>query len=228
MYKYILFFLALFLVSCSDDESDDFSPEIISESPFETDIIPKVGGAVLESAVLENFLKHPSDFDGLVFKVSEPLNQKDVSFEVHGTHFVKGKGVTEIALLGTVKSSSDMNKSTLVETPSDFVFEHSSEFQLFNPGQVFITYFDRSQIEMLMTGNLDEHLFVSTYQVMSSNPLTADEVKLPNIHFEIQKFNSTNKNFKGANSTGGYGVPGSVRGNGCPRTWTHGGNGGGS
>ena len=180
----------------------------------------KIGGAILQVSDLQRVLDHPAEYVGVILKINNPRTQNGVDIELYGAVIDKRAGIKDGQKFNCTLSSCSINKTFRSRNLTAYQFEHCAQFQLFDPNEPFISYFERGQLEMLLSYKNIQSVLITSYQVMSANPQINTELLEPNINFEMQPYSTINWEDYAVNKDfGGYGMPGTIRGHGCPRTW---------
>ncbi len=182
----------------------------------------KIGGAVIKCSDLQKVLDNKANYPGIIFKISNPKSQSGVALEVYSAVI----GLSGLALGKKIRctvNSCSIKKGSTSTNLGKYEFEHCSQFSLFDEGEPFIAYFSRSQIEMLFNLGAFKKVFISSYMVVSSNPMVNAAELIPNFSLEMQPYGElkTKKSRKitAKNKNLSFGLPGTVRAAGCPRAW---------
>ncbi len=183
----------------------------------------KIGGAVMNCSDLKKVLNDKENYIGIIFNIPEPKGASGVGLEVYGAE-IGSNGLQKGKIFKCTLRSCSAKKGSTSTNVSKFEFEHCDQFSLFDPAEPFIAYFSRSQIEMLLSLGKFDKVYLGSFMPISSNPMVNEEELIPNFSLEMQpytlpKIKKRNTKSITKSTTTSYGLPGTVRAAGCPRTW---------
>lgn len=183
-----------------------------------------IGGAVIKVSVLRKALDDKATHPGLIFKIPSPKTQSGVALELYEA-VIGPHGITEGNRIKCKLKSCSIEKSDDKSNLKAYQFEHCGQFSLFDTDEPFIAYFNRSQIEMLLSFGTFSKAYIASFMPVSSNPMVDPGKLIPNFSLEMQPYDlSQVKQIKSKSKTKStvttYGLPGTIRAAGCPRTWT--------
>lgn len=183
----------------------------------------KIGGAVMNCSDLKKVMNEKANYAGIIFSIPKPKGASGVGLEVYGAE-IGSNGLQKGKKFKCTLRSCSIKKGSTSTNVSKFEFEHCDQFSLFDPEEPFIAYFSRSQLEMLLSLGKFDKVYLGSFMPLSSNPMVNEEELIPNFSLEMQPYTfpkmkkrKTKSNTK--NTTTSYGLPGTIRAAGCPRTW---------
>ena len=176
-----------------------------------------VGGAVILTSDLERALV---DHVGIILKIPNPRDQSGVSLKLYGA-LIGQYGIAEGEEFDCTLESCSIEKEEIRSDLQAYEYEHCAEFSLFDSTEPFIAFFSRSQIEMLSSLGNYHKVFISSFMPVSSNPLVNQDELIPNFNLEMQPYGLPKANQSDSSDApiNTYGLPGTIRAAGCPRTW---------
>ena len=182
-----------------------------------------IGGTVIQSADLKKAIDSDKNCMGLILKIPNPKDQSGVALEVYGA-LISSDGLTEGKRIKCELKSCSIKKKAEKSDLKAYEFEHCDQFSLFNSGEPFIAYFSRSQIDMLFSLGKFDKVYVASFMPISSNPMVNTSELIPNFNLEMQplilpKKKKAKNKINTKSTINSYGLPGTVRAAGCPRTW---------